>query len=61
MDGVMDGSCFVILNDGPDSYIRVTDVLEILSPRFSPKDRDQIAEFLTGVLSDSHCPDRKLN
>ena len=48
----MDGE-FVILRDGPDSYIRVADVLEILSARYSPKDRDLIAEFLQGELTPS--------
>jgi hypothetical protein len=57
----MDGSCFVIFKDGPDCYIRVTDVLEILSAQYSPKDRDQIAEFLTGVLAEPAMPSTRLN
>jgi len=57
----MDGSCFVILKDGPDCYIRVTDVLEILSAQYSPKDRDQIAEFLNGVLAEPAMPSTRLN
>jgi len=52
VSGSMDGE-FVILRDGPDSYIRVADVLEILSARYSPKDRDLIAEFLQGELTPS--------
>ena len=57
----MDGSCFVILKDGPDAYIRVCDVLQILSSQYSPKDRDQFAEFLHGILTEPHCPDQRLN
>jgi len=45
----MDGSCFVIIQDGADSYIRVADVLSILSAEYSPTERDQVAEFLRGL------------
>lgn len=47
----MDGSTFVILNDGPDAYIRVVDVLAILSSQYSPKDRDAVAEMLQGIVT----------
>jgi hypothetical protein len=57
----MDGSCFVILKDGPDCYIRVVDVLSILSPEYSPKERDQVAEFLHGILVEPPCPDHRMN
>jgi hypothetical protein len=46
----MDGSCFQIMTDGPDSYIRVSDVLEILSSRYSPVDREQVATVLQSVI-----------
>jgi hypothetical protein len=57
----MDGSCFVILKDGPDCYIRVTDVIDILSAQYSPKDRDQIAEFLNGILAEPSMPPARMN
>jgi hypothetical protein len=57
----MDGSCFVILKDESDSYIRISDVLNILSAQYSPKDRDQVAEFLHGILVEPYCPDQRMN
>jgi len=57
----MTGSQFVIIKDGPDAYIRVCDVLEILSAQYTPKERDQVAVFLHGILMEPFCPDQRLN
>jgi hypothetical protein len=39
----------------------VSDVLEILSAQYSPKDRDQVAEFLTGILTEPEIPHARMN
>jgi hypothetical protein len=57
----MDGSCFVIIKDESETYIRITDVLEILSAQYSPSERDQVARFLHGVVTEPYCPDQRLN
>lgn len=46
----MDGRIFEIVTDGPDAYIRVDDVIAILSSDYSPKDRDQVAEMLQSIV-----------
>jgi hypothetical protein len=57
----MDGYCFVIIKDESDSYIRIVDVLEILSAQYSPSERDQVAQFLHGIVMEPYCPDQRLN
>lgn len=57
----MNGHCFEIVKDGPEAYLRVSDVLLVLSAEYSPKDRDQFAEFLRGILVERDSPSGKLN
>lgn len=62
MDGVrLDGSGFVIINDGSENYIRVVDVIAILSAEYSPKDRDNVAELLQGIVTSSNIDHMRMN
>lgn len=47
----MDGTTFVIISDGCENYIRIADVLTILSSEYLPKDRDDIADLLQGIVT----------
>lgn len=61
MDGIVDGTTFVIISDGCENYIRIADVLTILSSEYSPKERDDIADLLQGIVTSSSPEHMRMN
>jgi hypothetical protein len=61
MDGLVDGTTFVIISDGSENYIRISDVLTILSAEYSPKDRDDIADLLQGIVTSASPENMRMN
>jgi hypothetical protein len=57
----VDGTTFVIISDGSENYIRISDVLTILSAEYSPKDRDDIADLLQGIVTSASPENMRMN